>query len=341
MASPFFSIIIPVYNTEQYLPRALNSIFNQDFDTDKIEVIIINDGSPNTVLCDSIIDDFSKKLHIIYKKKVENEGPFLARKTGVFLAKGAYSLFLDPDDEYVSKTCKTLYKVIGNTRTKIDFIQFNTYLTEKNNKAIKYKYPICNHKTLDSFLASGDAIPVWDKCYNTLFIKAVCQKMPDFFAVMCEDYYQAVILGYHAQHTLHINDYLHKYHIQIGVSATKTYSDYETFLKMTQSVENVFFYLFDFFHKENVTKYDEYLKQKQRSFYVNALQKTTNQEVILQTLNKLDTKEILQYILYKMQQETEYVNNQLEIYDSLRPLARLLNKPVKLLRIVKRKLKRK
>ena len=341
MASPFFSIIIPVYNTEQYLSRALNSIFNQDFDTDKIEVIIINDGSPNTVLCDSIVEDFSQKLHILYKKKVKNEGLFLARKTGILCAQGNYSLFLDSDDEYVSTACQTLYKIVHNTKTKIDFIHFNTYLTEKDKKIIKHEYPICNQKTLDSFLASGDVIPVWDKCYNTLFAKAVYQKMPDFFAVMCEDYYQGVILGYHAQHTLHTNDYLHKYYIEIGVSSTQMYSNYATFLKMEQSVENVFFYLFDFFHKKNITKYDEYLKQKYRYFYINALQKTTNQEVILQTLNKLDTKEILQYILYKMQQETEYVNNQFEIYDSLRPLARLLNKPVKLLRIVKRKLKRK
>lgn len=341
MISPFFSIIIPVYNTEQYLPRALNSIFNQVFDTHKIEVIIINDGSPNAELCDSIVEDYSQKLHIIYKKKIKNEGLFLARKTGIFLAQGNYSLFLDADDEYVSTACETLYKILNNTNAKIDFIQFNTYLTEKNKKIIKHEYPTCNQKTLDFFLASGEVIPVWDKCYNTLFAKLIYQKMPSFFAVMCEDYYQGVILGYYARYTLHIDACLHKYYIEIGVSGTKMYSDYETFMKMEQSVENVFFYLFDFFHKENITKYDEYLKQKHRNFYINALQKTKDSEVMLKILNKLDTKDILQYILYKMQKETEYVGNQLEIYDSLRPLARLLNKPVKLLRIIKRKLKRK
>ena len=54
--SCFFSIIIPVYNTEQYLPRALDSILNQDFDIDKIEVIVVNDRSPKTMQCDEIVE---------------------------------------------------------------------------------------------------------------------------------------------------------------------------------------------------------------------------------------------------------------------------------------------
>ena len=65
--SYFFSIIIPVYNTEKLLPRALDSILNQDFDINKIEVIVVNDASPKVMQCDEIIEKYS---HICYTESV-------------------------------------------------------------------------------------------------------------------------------------------------------------------------------------------------------------------------------------------------------------------------------
>ena len=59
--TPIFSIFMPVYNTEKYLPRALNSVLNQTFDLSKIEVVIVNDGSPNGNACDLIVEDYSKR----------------------------------------------------------------------------------------------------------------------------------------------------------------------------------------------------------------------------------------------------------------------------------------
>ena len=68
-----FSICIPVYNTEQYLPRALDSIVNQTFDTKKIETVIVNDGSPCSEECDQIIAEYSSRLSIQYIVKNINE----------------------------------------------------------------------------------------------------------------------------------------------------------------------------------------------------------------------------------------------------------------------------
>ena len=51
----FFSIIIPVYNTEEYLPRCLDSVVSQTFNMMEVQVIIVNDGSPRTEECDKKI----------------------------------------------------------------------------------------------------------------------------------------------------------------------------------------------------------------------------------------------------------------------------------------------
>jgi len=62
--TPIFSVFMPVYNTEEYLPRALNSVLNQTFDLSKLEVIIVNDGSSNGNVCDLIVEDNSKKYDV-------------------------------------------------------------------------------------------------------------------------------------------------------------------------------------------------------------------------------------------------------------------------------------
>jgi len=47
MEIPFFSVIIPVYNVEAYISRCLDSIYDQDFEENKYEVIVVNDGTPD------------------------------------------------------------------------------------------------------------------------------------------------------------------------------------------------------------------------------------------------------------------------------------------------------
>ncbi|WP_143277871.1 glycosyltransferase family 2 protein, partial [Brachyspira sp. G79] len=74
---PFFSIIIPVYNTEKYLKKCLDSVINQTFKD--IEIIIVNDHSPKN--CDEIVSQY-KDERIVYIKHEVNKGLLLARKTG-------------------------------------------------------------------------------------------------------------------------------------------------------------------------------------------------------------------------------------------------------------------
>ena len=88
-----FSIIVPVYNVENYVDKCIKSILNQTYKN--YEVIIINDGSTDNSL--NIINKYknNKKIKIITQK---NKGLSNARNNGMKMATGDYLLFIDSDD---------------------------------------------------------------------------------------------------------------------------------------------------------------------------------------------------------------------------------------------------
>ncbi len=138
---PKISIIIPVYNTELYLKKCLDSIISQTYQD--YEVIIVNDGSTDN--SQNIISEYEKK----YKDKIfayykENEGVSIARNFGIEKSKGEFITFVDSDD-YIDKymlekmikkanednfdmiICNLLYiypnkKVIGKSNIKGDLL---------------------------------------------------------------------------------------------------------------------------------------------------------------------------------------------------------------------------
>ena len=91
---PKLSIIVPIYNVEEYLERCIDSILSQIY-TD-FEVILIDDGSPDQ--CGDIIDAYARKDQRVISIHQENKGVSAARNTGLRIAKGDYIGFVDPDD---------------------------------------------------------------------------------------------------------------------------------------------------------------------------------------------------------------------------------------------------
>ena len=91
---PKISIIVPVYNTEKYLPRCIDSILNQTFKD--FELILINDGS--TDLSAEIIEDYARMDKRIKTLHIENSGQGAARNRGLDIATGDYIGFVDSDD---------------------------------------------------------------------------------------------------------------------------------------------------------------------------------------------------------------------------------------------------
>ena len=121
---PKFSIIIPVYNVENYIKKCLDSVFSQSFKD--YEVIVVNDGTKDNSM--DIVKDY--KVKVINQK---NQGLSAARNTGVKEAKGDYLLFLDSDDYYE----KDLLKEINNSlKNNPDVVRFQIQ-DVKEDKVIK------------------------------------------------------------------------------------------------------------------------------------------------------------------------------------------------------------
>lgn len=91
---PLFSIIIPIYNAEEYIEECINSVLCQSYE--RFEVICVNDGSTDRSL--EIIQKYAEQDHRIIIVTTENNGLPAARNEGIKLASGQYIQFLDSDD---------------------------------------------------------------------------------------------------------------------------------------------------------------------------------------------------------------------------------------------------
>lgn len=129
------SIIIPIYNTEKYLRRCLDSVCNQTFGD--IEIICINDCSTDGSL--NILNEYAQKdnrIKIIDFK--ENRGVAIARNTGIDEAQGEYISFVDADDYVDLDFFEKLYNKAIKTNSKlvVSNVQLETENLQKQNDYI-------------------------------------------------------------------------------------------------------------------------------------------------------------------------------------------------------------
>ena len=97
MSTPLISVIVPVYNIENYLERCVNSIREQTYNN--LEILLVDDGSTDSsgALCDRFAEA-DERIRVFHK---ENGGSSSARNLGIAEAKGEYLGFVDSDD-YIS-----------------------------------------------------------------------------------------------------------------------------------------------------------------------------------------------------------------------------------------------
>lgn len=134
MEEELISIIIPVYNTSQYLDRCLKSVINQTYKN--IEIIIINDGSTDN--SEQIALNYAQNNQKIKVKSIKHSGVANARNIGLKLATGLYVGFVDSDDYIEPDMFECLYKNKKKYNADISMIAFRKI---KNNKVIE------EHKT--------------------------------------------------------------------------------------------------------------------------------------------------------------------------------------------------
>lgn len=120
MESQKISVIIPVYNTEKYLPRCLDSVLNNDYKN--LEIICVNDGSPDNSII--ILKEYQKKDDRIIILDVSNGGLSQARNLGLDIATGKYICFIDSDDWIHKQFFDVLLFFIKKTGADIAVCEF-------------------------------------------------------------------------------------------------------------------------------------------------------------------------------------------------------------------------
>lgn len=156
------SVIVPVYNVEEYIDKCLDTLTNQTFKD--YELIIINDGSPDN--SESIILDYQKKYPKLIKYyKKENGGLSSARNYGIEKSTGEYLMFIDSDDYVSNDMVEKLYNKIDKEQS--DMVICNYYRVTCKGKFIK-NYNInlgtTNIKSNPEILLNKQA--AWNKIYK-------------------------------------------------------------------------------------------------------------------------------------------------------------------------------
>ena len=125
---PKVSIIVPVYNCEEYLDEAIKSLLNQTLK--EIEIIVVNDGSrDNSLLIANKYKDIDNRVKVVSQ---DNQGVSVARNFGLSIAKGEYIGFIDGDDWIESDMYKTLYDVAIRDNLDLVISDFEQELDGKN-----------------------------------------------------------------------------------------------------------------------------------------------------------------------------------------------------------------
>lgn len=174
------SIIIPIFNTENYIKICLNSVINQTFKN--IEIICIDDGSTDKSLF--ILKEFLKFEKRIKVLSQKNLGSGVARNNGIIASKGKYLIFIDSDDLFPNNyTLELLYNKVNKNKVYIcggglnefEYINGTMIFHKKNDIFLFHNEGIINYMDYQNDLGYYRFI------YNNKFIKKNKIYFPEYF----------------------------------------------------------------------------------------------------------------------------------------------------------------
>lgn len=246
------SIIVPVYNAEEYLSKCLESLVNQTYRN--IEIILVDDGS--TDASPQMCDEYAQKDDRIIVIHKENEGLSLTRNVGMAAITGDFFTFVDSDDwlsyNYVEKL------VVALEANDIDIV-FTSYLKEYKSKSVGvtffpedeiiFKSSEGSNEVLRRLVGEiGDELQhperienlntAWGKCYRTSKFKQL--KFDDGNEIRSEDLWFNIQAFYLTERSIYINNQGYHYNKQNENSIVSTYTPHlaDKFNKLNNMIED-------------------------------------------------------------------------------------------------------
>lgn len=144
------SFIVPLYNSAKWLEKCLFSILDQDIPESEMEIICVNDGSPDNSA--ELAREIGKKHPCVIVLDQENQGPSGARNTGMKAATGKYIAFVDPDDFVEPNMYGKLVRQMEDEQ--LDMLRFNYQIVDENYNHVE-KRPFENAFDYSPKLMSG------------------------------------------------------------------------------------------------------------------------------------------------------------------------------------------
>lgn len=243
------SIIVPVFNSEKYLPKCLNSLIYQTYDN--LEIICINDGSTDN--SQEILQNYALKDSRISIFQQNNSGTSSARNLGLANASGDYISFIDSDDWVLLTLYQTFVQTLEKVQTPVDIFMFNVgsfmensndilprtffNLSEWNNHSSKYSV----HTFDDCKNPLARNLSVANKIYLKNFLTNLNISFPE--NIKYEDQY------------VHLKTFLHAKSILINENIFYRYRNYNSGSAQTEISPKVFdiFKITDMIEKEIIS----------------------------------------------------------------------------------------
>ncbi|EOU1560854.1 glycosyltransferase, partial [Clostridium perfringens] len=251
------SIIVPVYNAENYIDNLIKSIINQTFKD--YELIIINDGST-----DSTTEKLKKyeKIHKnIIIENINNKGPANARNLGVKLAKGNFICFVDSDDYISFNMLDDLYKAYLKSNAdiiigKINFGRNKTYNFKKLDGEIT---EILDNKILIKMMLSENSTKGYSFLHGKLYKKSLLKDINFEDLMYSEDFIFNMKVYLKARKIIFLNKEIY-YYFENTNSLTKSY-DSERDYNLVKLFDNI----------EQLTINIDEIKSEKSIYFLNSL----------------------------------------------------------------------
>ncbi len=234
------SVVLPVYNVEQYISHCLDSLLSQSFQG-SLQIVLVEDKSPDN--CLAICREYAAKYdNITLIEHAENGGSSVARNSGLEQVQGKYFVFVDPDDIVPETALETLYKVIEESGADIVKGNNTSFKANQAPKLVNYSVKETEEYIEDeclTVLLKHEKLRghPWGKIFRTSSFKEI--RFTSGYR-MAQDLLFCAEVFSKAKRLVLIPDVVYQYRIHSGGATGKKYETgaYLSWLKCITVIEN-------------------------------------------------------------------------------------------------------